>query len=208
MVDDDEPFRRSLVFLLRSAGFAAESFATAEEFLASDHLGGVGCVLTDLRMPGASGLDLQESLRARESTLAIVFVSAFAGVRDATQAMRDGAVDFFEKPIEADRLLAGVRDAIARSEEQHQGVHALRQARDGWGRLTPREREIMSAVVEGQRSRDIAEDLGISPRTVEVHRAHVMEKMAVDSVADLVRCALLLREAGLLATSEADQISR
>jgi two-component system response regulator FixJ len=208
VVDDDEPFRRSLVFLLRSAGLTAESFGTAEEFLASDHLGGVGCVLTDLRMPGASGLELQAALRKRGSCLGIIFISAFAGVRDATQAMRDGAVDFFEKPIDADRLLAGVRDSIARSKEHHRVVQTLRQARDGWTRLTPREREIMSAVVEGQRSRDIAEELGISPRTVEVHRAHVMEKMAVDSVADLVRCALLLREAGLLAPSEADQASR
>jgi len=199
VIDDDEPFRRSLVFLLRSAGFAAESFADAEQFLHRAPLDTVGCVVTDLRMPRVSGLDLQEALLARGSPLGFVFVSAFAGVRDATQAMRGGAIDFLEKPIDAERLLARVRDALEWSAEQSRLGEALVRARAGWERLTPREREILAAVVEGQRSREIAEKFEISPRTVEVHRAHIMEKMEAESLADLVRSALLLRNAGLAA---------
>jgi two-component system response regulator FixJ len=196
VVDDDEPFRRSLVFLLRSAGFRAEGYADADHFLLSAPLEEVGCVVTDLRMPRVSGLDLQAALLARDSTLGFVFVSAFAGVRDATQAMREGAVDFLEKPIDAERLLACVRAALAKSAERAEHALATRRAREGFARLTPREREILSAVVAGQRSREIAEVLAISPRTVEVHRAHIMEKMEAVSVADLVRAALLLREVG------------
>jgi FixJ family two-component response regulator len=204
VIDDDEPFRRSLVFLLRSAGFAAEPFPDAEQFLLRAPLDAVGCVVTDLRMPRISGLDLQEALLARGSTLGFVFVSAFAGVRDATQAMRGGAIDFLEKPIDAERLLARVRDALAFSTEQSQLGPAIRRARAGWERLTPREREIMAAVVAGQRSREIAEAFAISPRTVEVHRSHIMEKMAAESLAELVRSALLLREAGLAAPGAPD----
>jgi two-component system response regulator FixJ len=203
VVDDDEPFRRSLVFLLRSAGFRAEGYVDAEHFLLSAPLDAVGCVVTDLRMPRVSGLDLQAALLARGSTLGFVFVSAFAGVRDATQAMREGAVDFLEKPIEAERLLARVRDALAKSAEQSQRADATRRAREGFERLTPREREILAAVVAGQRSREIAEAFAISPRTVEVHRAHIMEKMEAESVADLVRAALLLRDAALPAPDAA-----
>jgi two-component system response regulator FixJ len=204
VVDDDEPFRRSLVFLLRSAGFRAEGYVDAEHFLLSAPLDSVGCVVTDLRMPRVSGLDLQTALLARGTTLGFVFVSAFAGVRDATQAMRDGAVDFLEKPIDAERLLARVRDALARSAERSERGEAMRKAREGFERLTPREREILAAVVAGQRSREIAEAFAISPRTVEVHRAHIMEKMEAESVADLVRAALLLREAGLAAEASAE----
>ena len=201
VIDDDEPFRRSLVFLLRSAGFKADGFASAEAFLLAGPLDDVGCVVTDLRMPRVSGLDLQGALLARGSTLGFVFVSAFAHVRDATQAMRDGAIDFLEKPIDAERLLARVRDALAWSAEQSQRGEATRRAREAWERLTPREREIMAAVVAGQRNREIAEAFDISPRTVEVHRAHIMEKMEAESVAELVRTALLLREAGLPAAA-------
>ena len=204
VIDDDEPFRRSLVFLLRSAGFTAEGFGSAEQFLLAGPLDSVGCIITDLRMPKVSGLDLQSALLARGSSLGFVFVSAFAGVRDATQAMRDGAIDFLEKPIEAERLLARVRDALAWSADQCQRGEATRRAREGWERLTPREREIMAAVVAGQRSREIADAFEISPRTVEVHRAHIMEKMEAETVADLVRSALLLREAGLSAQARAE----
>jgi two-component system response regulator FixJ len=199
VVDDDEPFRRSLVYLLRSAGFAAEGFPDAEAFLHAAPLDAVGCVVTDLRMPRVSGLDLQAALLARGSTLGFVFVSAFAGVRDATQAMRDGAIDFLEKPIEAERLIGCVRDALVSSGARAAHEEATRRARAGFERLTPREREILAAVVAGQRSRDIALAFEISPRTVEVHRAHIMEKMEAETVADLVRSALLLREAGLVA---------
>lgn len=193
VIDDDEPFRRSLVFLLRAAGFATHGFATVEEFLAFG-APDVGCVVTDLRMPGSSGLDLQAALLARGSTLGIVFISAFAGVRDATQAMRDGAVDFLEKPLDADRLVACVRDAIAWSGQERLRREANLRVASCWQRLTPREREIMEAVAAGQRSREIALAFGISPRTVEVHRARIMEKMEVESIADLVRCAMLLRD--------------
>ena len=197
VVDDDEPFRRSLVFLLRSHGFQAESFGDAEAFLLKAPLDEVGCVVTDLKMPRVSGLDLQAALLARRSTLGFVFVSAFAGVRDATEAMREGAIDFLEKPIDAERLIARVRQALAKSEQWAERGEATRRAREAWERLTPREREIMAAVVAGQRNREIAEAFEISPRTVEVHRAHIMEKMEAESVTDLVRSALLLREVGI-----------
>jgi two-component system response regulator FixJ len=199
VVDDDEPFRRSLVYLLRSAGFAAEGFPDAEAFLHAAPLDAVGCVVTDLRMPRVSGLDLQAALLARGSTLGFVFVSAFAGVRDATQAMRDGAIDFLEKPIDSERLITRVHDALASSAARAERGEETRRARAGFERLTPREREILEAVVAGHRSREIADAFEISPRTVEVHRAHIMEKMEAETVADLVRSALLLREAGLVA---------
>ncbi|MGH7287097.1 MAG: response regulator transcription factor [Myxococcota bacterium] len=205
VVDDDEPFRRSVVFLLRSAGFATQGFAAVEEFLAFPAPDEVGCVVTDLRMPGSSGLDLQAALLGRGSTLGIVFISAFAGVRDATQAMRDGAVDFLEKPLDADRLVARVRDAIAWSAQERQRREANLRVASCWQRLTPREREIMEAVAAGQRSRDIALALGISPRTVEVHRARIMEKMEVESIADLVRCAMLLRDGKAAAAAVEDR---
>ena len=205
VIDDDEPFRRSLVFLLRSAGFATQGFAAAEEFLAFGAPDEVGCVVTDLRMPGSSGLDLQAALLARGSTLGIVFISAFAGVRDATQAMRDGAVDFLEKPLDADRLVARVRDAIAWSVQERLRREANLRVASCWQRLTPREREIMEAVAAGQRSREIALAFGISPRTVEVHRARIMEKMEVESIADLVRCAMLLRDGEAAAPAAEDR---
>ena len=187
IVDDDDEVRESLADLVDSVGLTAEMFANAPAFLAHYSSEHVGCVLLDIRMPGMSGLELQQALDERGSSLPIIFISGHGDIPMAVDAMRRGAVDFIEKPYRdqdlLDRVNAAVEAGRKRQSEQAE-IDAIARRIES---LTPREREVMGLIVQGHANKVIAIDLGLSQRTVEVHRARVMEKMGVRSLAQLVR---------------------
>lgn len=187
VVDDDEAMRRSLVFLLKSLGRPVESFASAEAFLAANALGRPGCLVLDVRMPEMSGLELQRILNESGSPLAVVFISGHGDIPMVVRAMRAGAVDFLEKPFNDQVLLDHVVEGLRRSAAacgQRTRADTIR-AREA--SLTQREHDVMVLVVQGKANKVIAYELDISVKTVEVHRAHVMEKMGAASVAELTR---------------------
>lgn len=190
VVDDDEAFRDSLRWLLESAGYRVATFATAEHFLASYLPDASACLVLDVRMPGWSGLELQEEMIRRGHAIPIVFVTGHGDVPMAVNAVKKGAVDFIEKPFNDMDFLALIENAMklngpALQDKTRQLSAAMRLAT-----LTRREREIMELVVAGKLNKVIADDLGISIKTVEAHRAKVMEKMGANSVAELVQIAL------------------
>ena len=187
VVDDDPAVRRSLAWLLESEGLVVQVHASAEEFLAALIPEQPGCALVDLRMPGMSGLELQQALAARGVALPLVFVTAHGDVPLAVSAMRRGASDFIEKPFNDETLIAAVRRAL-QADAHKRGSDEERLA--FYGRvasLSPREREVLQAVVAGRANKSTAAALGISIKTVEVHRGRVMDKLATGSLADLVR---------------------
>ncbi len=193
IVDDDASVRRALARVLRCEGYTVETFACADDVLAREPTRpSPSCLVLDYRMPGVNGLELQARLSKEDTAPAVVFLSGFGDIRTATEAMKAGAVDFLEKPFRADALLAAVgravtRDAAARAARSDRAAVA---ARHRW--LTRREREVMSLVVDGLPNKRIADHLGTSEKTVKVHRARVMTKMAAASLPDLVRMALKL----------------
>jgi FixJ family two-component response regulator len=186
IVDDDPSVRDALSLLLSLRGYATATFASAEDFLAALKTTWRGCVVLDIRMPGLSGLELQRQLLANKPRLPVIVMTAHGDVAAARQAFLADAVDFLEKPFDADQLLAAVQTALA-SLREVAGDTAPGHPRPGEGRLSSREREVMTLMVKGLHNRRIAEELGISPRTVEVHKARVMEKLGVASLVDLVR---------------------
>jgi FixJ family two-component response regulator len=186
IVDDDPSVRDALSLLLSLRGYATATFASAEDFLAALKTTWRGCVVLDIRMPGLSGLELQRQLLANKPRLPVSVMTAHGDVAAARQAFLADAVDFIEKPFDADQLLAAVQTALA-SLREVAGDTAPGHPRPGEGRLSSREREVMTLMVKGLHNRRIAEELGISPRTVEVHKARVMEKLGVASLVDLVR---------------------
>jgi RNA polymerase sigma factor (sigma-70 family) len=190
IVDDDEGVRESLTLVLRSAGISARSFADAREFLHQVDLQQPGCVLLDLRMPGMSGLELQQALSERECHLPIIMISGHGNVPVAVEAMRGGAVDFFEKPFDLDHLIERIRDCLTQEVERSRNHSRQQQAVQLIDTLTRREREIFDLLVQGEMNKTIATRLGISIRTVEVHRANLMSKLEATNVSDLVRLAL------------------
>jgi FixJ family two-component response regulator len=187
LVDDESSVRRSFTRLLRTAGFAVSSFGTAEEFLADAANETRGCVVADLRLPGLSGLELQDRVAERGLDLPIVFISGRADVGSGIQAMKGGAVDFLEKPVSDRDLIDAIRRALAEGERRR----AQREERELLGarlsRLTPREREVCSLIVLGLLNKQVGAELGASEKTIKVHRARVMEKMEAGSLAELVR---------------------
>lgn len=189
VVDDDASVRRSVGRLLRTAGYEVEAFASADDFLAHPPASEPGCLLLDLRMPGRNGLELQEALVAARKRIPIVFVTGHGDVTSSVRAMKGGAVDFLTKPYSVEDLLEAVARAMAKEQrerrEQAQVVELESRART----LTPREREVLRLVVRGLLNKQVAAELGISEKTVKVHRARVMQKMHADSMADLVRMA-------------------
>ena len=190
VIDDDPAVRDSVQFLLESAGVGARTYASATEFLAEAPELRSGCVLTDVRMPDIDGLTLQRRLSELGLRLPVIVMTGHGDVPIAVQALKTGAADFLEKPFEADRLLRVVRDAlVASAAERTRALNqdAIRQRLES---LTPREREVLDKLVEGLLNKTIAYDLGTSPRTVEVQRARVMDKMAARSLPDLVRMVL------------------
>ncbi len=190
IVDDDEPMRDSLVWLLESHGFAIEAYPSGESFLEAYREEMRGCLVLDVRMPGMSGLELHERIIARRATLPVIFITGHGDVPMAVSALKKGAVDFLEKPFGDDEILRLIErclkmEAAERDEQVHQ-----ERVRERLATLTGREREVMDLVVGGKLNKQIADELGISIKTVEVHRARVMEKMAVGSVAELVQAVV------------------
>ena len=191
VIDDDEPVRESLGFLLESAGFEAVTFASATDFLAARPFEGGGCILTDVRMPGMTGLELLRRLRSDGVALPVIVMTGHGDVPLAVEAMKGGAADFIEKPFDDERLIASLRTAMA-AEAEH-GARAREQAeiRRRFDALSTREHEVLDGLVAGNPNKIIAYELGISPRTVEVYRANVMQKMQAGSLSELVRMVLL-----------------
>jgi RNA polymerase sigma factor (sigma-70 family) len=187
IVDDDAAVRDSLALLLSLRGFPTQCFDSAEAFLTSYSRELGGCLLLDLRMGTMSGLELQAELAKRETNLPIIFITGHGDVAAARAAFTGGAVDFIEKPIDDNQLFAAVRAALDRNAKQREEQDARERIRIALLRLTEREREVIDLVVQGQHNREIAEQLGISPRTVEVHKARAMDKLQVDRLADLLR---------------------
>ena len=190
VIDDDEGMRKGMEFLVSSAGYSAVSFSSAKEFLEYYRPDMRGCLLLDVRMPGMGGLELQQEMAARHIRLPVIIVTAFANVPMAVRAIQAGAFDFVEKPFEGSELLERVRRALAGEHREWEDEEELREHRRRIAALTPREREVMDLVVAGLLNKQIAAELGISIKTVENHRAHVMEKTGADSLASLVRMSL------------------
>jgi FixJ family two-component response regulator len=196
VIDDDDAVRSSLRLLLKSYGLDAQLCASAEEFLANHDPDRPGCILLDVRMPGMSGIELQQQLNARGATIPIVFITGHGDVPMAVEAMQAGAFDFLQKPFDDNDLIARVQRAIEHNATQRARHHTRQDTRERLGTLTPRERDVLDLVVVGKANKVIAADLGLSQRTVEIHRARVMEKMDAASLAQLVRMVLDLEREG------------
>jgi two-component system, LuxR family, response regulator FixJ len=190
VVDDDEAVRRSLALLLTSFGLTAETYASAEFLLAElDHLA-PGCLVVDVRMPGMDGLELQRVLQERGCVYPVLVVTGHADVGLAVKAMKAGALDFIEKPYTDSAVIDAVRAALSRVVDSRQSGMMIEAARARIAMLTPRERDVLMRLVEGRPNKVIAHELGISPRTVEIHRANMMEKLGCRSLAEAVRLAI------------------
>jgi len=187
VVDDYAPGRRSISRLLRAAGFVVAVFASAQDFLAQYDPGVWGCLVLDLAMPAVSGLELQGILAEKGSLLPIIFLTAHGDIPKSVGAMKQGASDFLTKPVNDEDLLAAVRVAVEKDRAIRQEQAELSEIRERLVTLTPREREVLDYVISGKLNKQIARDLGTVEQTIKVHRAHVMQKMKVHSVAELVR---------------------
>jgi RNA polymerase sigma factor (sigma-70 family) len=187
LVDDDAAVRDALSLLISLKGLRTAVFASAESFLQTYSPDWRGCLLTDLQMPGMHGLELQAVLVQRKVELPVVVLTAYGDVTTARTALKNGAADFLEKPVDDDVLIDVLRNAIRLDEERHRVVAERTDTLERLNRLTPREREVLSLLAEGLQHRDIAERLQISPRTVEVYKARMMEKLQVRSLAEMVR---------------------
>ena len=190
LVEDDASVRDSLALMLGLSGYATAAYADAASFLAAWHADWSGCVVTDLRLPGMSGLELQAALRSRGAALPVIVITAHGDVPSARVAFRAAALDFLEKPFDDAQLRAAIDTAFALEERRLSSAEALRADALRLERLTPREREVLEQAARGLHAKEIAAALGISPRTVEVHKAHLMEKLGVRNVAELVRFSL------------------
>jgi two-component system, LuxR family, response regulator FixJ len=191
VIDDDDAVRDSLEFLLRSAKIEVRTYDSATTFLNRTSDDGLGCIVTDVRMPGMSGVDLLRQLRARGSTMPVIIITGHGDIQLAVEAMKIGAADFLEKPFDDEALLASVKLALGRLEKDAHRETERADLSNRLASLSAREREVLEGLVAGKANKVIAFDLGISPRTVEIYRAHVMTKMNAGSLSDLVRMALL-----------------
>ena len=194
VVDDDLSARESLCWLLNTEGIATQAFASAEACLEHWSSDWSGCITVDIRMPGKSGLQLQEELNARHNLLPVIVLTGHADVPIAIRAMKLGAYDFLEKPYSDSELLNCVKTALELDRDINHAERERNQAEIAIANLTDREREVMCLVVEGNTNKAVAAQLGISEKTVEVHRSRVMEKTAARSLSDLVRICLMLKE--------------
>jgi RNA polymerase sigma factor (sigma-70 family) len=195
VVDDDASFRTAISRLLRAAGHEARCYPSAAEFLAAQAGTSPGCVLVDLHMPGLSGLDLQRALAKTEHPLPVIFLTGHGDIPISVQAMREGAEDFLTKPVKKEPLFAAIARALARDAQEREQRARRRELRAHFDALTPREREVLAHVLRGQLNKQVASDLDTSERTIKAHRANLMAKLQVRSVAEL---AHLAHEAGFV----------
>jgi FixJ family two-component response regulator len=194
VVDDEAPLRQAIALLARSVQLKTQLYASAEEFLDEWRAGGPCCLVLDVRMPGMGGLELLERLRWSQPALPVIVMTGHGDVAMAVRAMKAGALDFIEKPFNDEALLDLVRRALAASSRGGGRVAERALARERLARLTPREREILHGIADGLLNKQIADRLGLSTRTVELHRAHIMEKTEAKSASELVRWSVLAEE--------------
>jgi FixJ family two-component response regulator len=193
VVDDDEAVRDSLRWLLEANGYRVQCFNSAEEFLEAyqpAQAGQIACLILDVRMSGMSGLELQERLIADNTALPIIFVTGHGDVPMAVSTMKKGAMDFIEKPFDEAELRKLVERMLEKARSESTNVQQQRAAAERLGKLTAREHQVLERIIAGRLNKQIADDLGISIKTVEAHRANIMEKLNVNTVADLLRLAL------------------
>lgn len=187
VVDDEQAVRASLAWLIESVGYQVRAFASSEEFMQGYTPDGPGCLVLDVRMPGMSGLELQERLTQQQIDVPIIFVTGHGDVPMAVRAMKSGAVDFIEKPFNDQVLLDRIHQALSRAEELRRTHEDRKLSASRFAKLTARERQVADSVASGKSSREIAAELGLSAKTVEVHRAHIMRKLECTTLAELVR---------------------
>ena len=190
VVDDDDAVRTSLRLLLKSVGLPVETFGAAQEFVDAFDAERAGCLVLDIRMPGMSGLELQQRLNEMHAIIPIVFITGHGDVPMAVEAMQHGAVDFIQKPFRDQDLIDRINQALEKDRDNRAGRRARDAIRHRMQQLTPREREVLDLVTQGKANKVIAGDLSVSQRTVEIHRARVMEKMGASSLAHLVRMVI------------------
>ncbi len=194
VVDDDDSQRTALLRLLDAAGFEARGYVSTGEFLLDALPDRPGCLLLDVQLPGPSGLELHEALQRKGATLPVVFLTGHADVPTSVRAMKAGAVDFLEKPVDRETLLAALRRALTRDADQRLARGKSHRLLSLFAMLTPREREVFDGIVDGKLNKQIADELGTSERTVKTQRAQLMEKLGVESAAELGRLAEQLRQ--------------
>ena len=190
VVDDDQAMRQSLKWLIESVGMDVETYASADEFMRDYYPGQAGCLLLDVRMPGMSGLELQEHFNEHDIRIPIIIITGHGDVPMSVRAMKAGAIDFIEKPFNDELLLESIRNALVYDLDQRTSQAELAEIAARLDQLTPREHEVMEMVTDGRSNKDIALALGVSAKTVEAHRARVMEKMKASSLPDLVKMAI------------------
>ena len=191
IIDDDDALRDSLSFLLSSVGIKTKSYETATGYSNDPERGACGCILTDVRMPGMSGIDLLRKLKSDGITVPVIVMTGHGDVPLAVEAMKLGALDFVEKPFNDDALIASVRSALGEAKRHSVHEEERKEIDARLAQLTARERQVLDGLVGGQPNKVIAHELGISPRTVEIYRANVMTKMQANSLSELVRMALV-----------------
>ncbi len=195
IVDDDEAVRNSLRLLVRSVGLPAVTANSAQDFLATYDPADPGCLILDVRMPGLSGIELQQQLNLRGAVIPVIFITGHGDIPMAVEAMRQGAFDFLQKPFRDQELIDRIQRALEKDRTNRAALLEQGRIKARRDSLTPREREVLELVTSGKPNKVMAADLGLSQRTVEIHRARVMEKMGATSLAQLVRMVLDLREA-------------
>lgn len=197
IVDDDKGFRESLVWLLNGVDVPSQEFASAEEFL-EDYDGGTGCLLLDIRMGGISGLDLQAKLKQKELALPVIILTGHGDVPLAVKAMQNGALDFIEKPFNGEELIKKIKRAMKLARQEEKLLKRKSQYNALWHSLSGREREVYKLIVQGKSNKEMAEDLGISVRTLEIHRLRVLKKMEVKNAVELSQLNEQLQTASLI----------
>jgi two-component system response regulator FixJ len=193
IVDDDESIRKSMCFLMKSAGLHAQSYGNANAFLDCYRSDLSGCLVVDIRMPGMSGLELQRELNRQGSRLPLIIVTGHGDIAMAVQAMKEGAVDFIEKPFDDEVMLNRIQECLKSYAQSQEEQQKATQWSSRVAALTPREKEVMTMLAEGKANKVIANELGISSRTIEAHRARIMEKLEVGSLADIVRISMIMQ---------------